>query len=361
MAKFYKRKEDGLYETSKTYNGKRKKFRGKTIKDVEEKIKAYEKGIGKSREFGVIVDEWFEEHSLALSLGSVRVYQPRVARIKEYFKGVDIKEIAPINIKRYMKQFETEGRSKSSAEGELSTIKMLFAHAVLAGDIDINPATEVKVSRGLPSKKRSALTVEQERVIENNRTARHWLFAFMLLFTGCRRGELLALNWQDIDRQAKVIHVTKKLNYSAGKRPILETRLKSENGKRDVPLLKPLEDALPDTPHIGAIFTNDDGEYWGKYEADKYWQEYCEDVGFMVLQTKKNGLTKYAPAITPHCVRHSFSTICFEAGVDEKTAAAYLGDTEEIMRRVYTELRSHHKAIGVERLNAYFADRQAQA
>ena len=55
----------------------------------------------------------------------------------------------------------------------------------------------------------------------------------------------------------------------------------------------------------------------------------------------------------------STAPICFEAGVDAKTTAAYIGDTEQVTQAVYTELRERHHADSAERVNAYLELRAA--
>ena len=174
----------------------------------------------------------------------------------------------------------------------------------------------------------------------------------MLLYTGCRRGELLALEWKDIDRTNMVIHITKKLNYAYGNIPHLEHHLKSENGKRDIPLLKPLADALPRN-RIGKIFPNDDGNYLTKAQFNRAWMEYCHEVGLTDVVCTDGKDPVEVHSVTPHCFRHSFSTICFEAGLDPKDAAAFVGDTEQIVRNIYTDLRDRHHASSADKVNAY--------
>ena len=181
----------------------------------------------------------------------------------------------------------------------------------------------------------------------------------MLLYTGCRRGELLALDWQDIDREAGVIHITKKLNYAYGPAPRLEYHLKSANGKRDIPLLQPLAEALPRN-RIGKIFPNSKGEYLSQSELSTAWDSYCKDAGLTAQVVTKKGTIEERPAVTPHCFRHSFSTICYEAGIDPKAAAAFLGDTESIMRDVYTELRARHKLTSADKVNDYLEMRRSK-
>lgn len=100
---------------------------------------------------------------------------------------------------------------------------MIFSHAVLQGDIDVNPASEVKKSRGLPKKERTALTEEQEAIVRANwNKVPFGLFAYFLLYTGLRRGEALALPYSDIDRENGTIRVEKKLNYTYGHRPHMD-------------------------------------------------------------------------------------------------------------------------------------------
>ena len=57
--------------------------------------------------------------------------------------------------------------------------------------------------------------------------------------------------------------------------------------------------------------------------------------------------------ITPHCFRHSYATICFEAGIDAKDAAAFLGDTEEVVHNIYMELRDSRRVSSAEQVSAY--------
>lgn len=351
--------ERGLYETSRTINGKRVKFRGKTVAEVDRKILEYNEDRRKGRSVPVIADEWYAEHESKISHSTYRVYGFAVRRIKDAFPGRS-GEVKPLDCQRYITNFERQGYALDTVQIEMAVMRMIFAHAVLAGDIDVNPAAEVKHGKHLPKKKRTSLTEEQEQKVENCRKGEWWLLGLMLLYTGCRRGELLALTWQDIDRNSGVIHVTKKLNYSYGNTPKLEGHLKSENGKRDIPLLQPLADALPRN-RIGKIFTNEHGEYLTSAQLGRVWKEYCRDADLMEWDYDESGKPVQIPAVTPHCFRHSFATICYEAGLDPKTTAELVGDTEQVVQSVYTDLRQRHKVTSVEKINAYLSMRQQEA
>ena len=103
------------------------------------------------------------------------------------------------------------------------------------------------------------------------------MLGMMALFTGCRRGELLALEWSDIDRKAGTITISKKISYATG-RPVLEDHTKTAAGMRTIPLLKPLADALP-KDRIGRVFHRDDGGYLLPNDLERLWRAFCDGVG----------------------------------------------------------------------------------
>lgn len=357
--KYYQR-PDGLFETSRTVNGKRVKFRGSTCAEVDRKILAYNAEIKLGRKIPVIADEWLAMREPELSASTYRVYSYAVERVKKAFPGA-AGEVKPLDVKRYITGFEKRGYARDTVQIELSVIKQIFSHAVLQGDADLNPATEVRHSRNLPRKTRHALTEEEERKVETYR-GEDYLLGMMLLYTGCRRGELLALNWQDIDRKSGTISITKKLNYAYGNTPHMEHHLKNRNREnndgsgRTIPLLAPLAEVLPDR-RIGLIFSGTDGKPLTKSQWGRRWKAYCRNAGLVDYTTNDRGEQVATYPITSHCFRHSFATICYEAGVDIKTAAAFIGDTEQVTAAVYTELRARHHASGAERVNAYLAMR----
>ena len=357
MAKYYQR-PDGLYEVSRTINGKRVRFRGRTTREVDRKILEYQEKKSKGRKVAEIAEEWLEQHEGDISRATYLNYRRSVERIGEHFNCY-ASEVKPLDVKRFITSYEQQGYALATINLLLTTIKQVFAYAVLQGDIDINPTAEVQHGRNLPSTKRSALTKEQEQRVINCRTGKWWLMGLMFLYTGCRRGELLALTWEDIDRERGVIHINKKINYVGSNSARLEHHLKSKNGLRDIPLLEPLKRALPDKKH-GIIFSNGKGGYMSQGAFYRAWAEYCADAGLEAVTKVKHSRYFEKSEVTPHQFRHSFSTICYEAGIDPKAAASMMGDTEEVVRKIYTDLRAEHKATSVDKLNAYFAIRDEE-
>lgn len=342
MAKYSKRK-DGLYETSRMIDGKRVYFRSKTCKGIDEKILAYNGQRKRGRRVGTIADEWIGTRERELRPATLKAYNYALgfltdSPIAERFAS----EVKPLDIKRFVNDVEQQGYSGETVGTILHVVKAVFSYAVLAGDIEVSPATEVTRSRNLPKTERKALTEEQERKVEAYR-GEDYLLGLLLLYTGMRRGEAMALTWGDVDKSAGVIHITKKVNYATA--PVtVDNFLKSQNGRRDVPILAPLAAALPEN-RIGLVFGGDDGKHLTEYQFNKRWAAYCEAVGIKA---------------TPHQFRHSFATICYEAGIDSMSAAAMVGDTTEVVSKIYTELRKSHHEQEAERVSAYLEMRSAE-
>lgn len=343
-AKYYRR-PDGLYETIRKIDGKRVPFRGRTCAEVDRKMLEYTQEREKGRYVPAIVSEWLRTKEEAVKAGdlaenSLKSYGLYAKRLSEAFKGVRASEVEPRDLKRYIRAMESEGYYGKTVGVNLSVIKQVFSHAVLMGDVAISPAVEIKKSRNLPAKERLPLTEAEERLVETYRGP-DWMMGLILLYTGCRKGELLALEWQDIDRQNKVIHFTKKLDHQYCP-PKVDHRLKNMQ-RRDAPLFDVLADVLPRN-RLGPIFTNADGTHLTNGQYAKRWAAYRDAVGL-------------GEHVTAHCFRHSYATICYEAGIDEKACAAFLGDTEEVTRGIYQKLRDRHHQISAEAVNLHLSKR----
>lgn len=334
----YYRRPDGLYETTRTVNGKRVRFRGRTCAEVDRKILEYNTQARMGRKLEVIGKEWLEGRERDLSVSTYGTYERYLGVFLERFAGTRASEVRPLDIQRYIAAIEAKGYKRDTVALHLTVVVQMFSYAVQAGDVDVNPAREVSLSRKLPSGTRRALTEAEERLVEEYR-GEDWLLGVMLLYTGLRRGELLALTWQDIDRKAGTITVDKKLNYAVTARGALEHQLKSDNGNKPRPLLAPLAEVLP-KDRVGYIFHGNDGGPLSEYVFYRRFAAYRKAVGL-------------PDEITPHCFRHSYATICFDAGIDAKDAAAFLGDTEEVVRKVYMELRENHRISSADKVSAY--------
>lgn len=352
-SKYYER-PDGLKEAIRTINGKRVAFRGKTDREIDKKILEYREESQKGRKVKDIAKEWQIFHESEISNSSRRVYSYAVKRLVSELGDKYASEVTPQALQKQIADF-SKTHSRNTAQIELAVIKMIFDSAVVSGDIAASPADKIRIPKNtLAPKRRESLTDEQERalvLLESRKGSDTVSFGYFLMLTGCRRGEALALSYSDIDFKENCIHINKKLSY-IGQFPTLEDHLKSANGLRDIPLLPSLAARIPRN-RIGLLFPGKSGGFMRASEIQSMWKTYCREAGLNEIHQLDTGEIVEAFPITPHCLRHSFATICYEAGIDPRQAAEIVGDTPQVLEAVYTHLRDGHKRSAADKLAEY--------
>lgn len=322
--KYYKR-PDGLYEAIRTINGKRVAFRGKTCREVDRKMLAYQEKEEIGKTVKELTKEWQEQKEReGVSNWTLNAYGLTCARVDDAIGDMGIKDVRAVDCQRILESMAAQGYRQGTVKLQKTAIVQMFRFAVIRGYIDVSPAAAVTLPRRLSKQSRYPLTTEQIKAVTECRKGDYWMLGLAFLWTGCRRGELLALRYEDIDRANNRIAINKKVDYSTG-RPVLEDHTKTEAGMRTIPLLSPLANALP-RDRIGLIFHDGDGGLVSPAMFEKMWREYRASVGL-------------SEEITPHFFRHTFATICYEAGAGAKETSAMLGhSSEQITMELYTHL-----------------------
>ncbi len=327
------RRSDGLWQEAMTINGKRKYFYGKTKADVLKKIKNFEEQQEGGILFSEVAENWWEEHSEKVVHSTMHGYHARFVCAVETFKDRYIKDITAQEIANLLKALQLKKYSQKVISTQLNVINMIFNKAIINGDIMHNPCSAVQLPKGLPKKKRELPTDIDFETVENS----DWLLPFFLLYTGCRRGEALAVTYEDIDWEKKIIHINKAVGFKENKPYIKST--KTEAGFRDVVLLDKLAERL-DKSKTGLIFPNNKGEMWHDSMLTRKWKQW----------QRRNNTT-----VTAHQLRHGYATILFEAGLEAKDAQYLLGHSTIAMTQdIYTHIRQARQKEYASKLNDFF-------
>lgn len=320
--KYYVR-PDGLHESILTINGKRKAFRGKTDKEVYEKIKNYkaDTGVKKTVPFSEVARAWWNEIEPTLAANTHKGYSPAYDRAVEQLGSEDVSTITAKEIETYINQF-AKTHAKKTVITQRQIIRQIMNKAQREGYIEYNPADAVLLPKNLPQKKRHAPAPEQIEKIKANVNDEFGLFAFLIYYTGCRRGEAEGLMYEDIDRKKMRISIRRSV-YNVSTKPEIKEP-KTVAGIRSVPLLPALAAALPDKKH-GFIFSINNGQSPAP--------DWVIDHAYKAYQ-KRTGVT-----VSPHEIRHGYATALHEAGVDYKTAQQLLGHAQlSTTMDIYTDI-----------------------
>ena len=298
IPKYYVR-PDGLHESIITVNGKRKAFRGKTDREVWNKIKAYRAEAEKPKTvpFSDVAHAWWNEIEPTLAPNSLRNYSPAYDRAVAQFGPEDVATITSKEVETYINQF-AKTHAKKTVITQRQIIRQILNKAQREGYVSFNAAQAVLLPKNLPQKRRHAPPADQIQKIKDNLNDDFGLFAFLIYYTGCRRGEAEGLRYEDIDREKGRIYIRRSV-YHTGPTPQIKEP-KTAAGIRPVPLLPALAAALPQKKH-GYIFSNDGGKspLPGWFVTDQF-----------DAYRKRTGIT-----VSPHEIRHGYATALYEAGV----------------------------------------------
>lgn len=259
---------------------------------------------------------------------------------------------------------------KPTAKKTLASITSAVFHilqiAVKQGAIAKNPAEDITIPGKAPETKRKALTDEQIKWIEET-PHRAQTAAMIMLYSGIRRGELLALTWNDIDLTEKTITINKAVEMIKGKAQI-KHRTKTDAGMRTVYIPQKLVDyisAIDDKESI-LVVPNTEGNIMSEGGWRKMWSSYILDLNIKYgVRTKT--ISKFAPRhknpmiiqrFTGHQLRHTFATMLYMAGVDLLTAKEQLGHADiNTTLSIYTHLDAIYKKKNIAKLDDYLSDK----
>ena len=319
------KRPDGRWQEQVKVGNKYKYFYGKTKSEVLKKIAAYKEEEEKGVSFETVAEDWWGKIESTIEYNTTKSYKPAMRRCCEEFDGRSIKDIAPQEIAAHIQRMAFTYADKT-VRTQLLVYNQVFGYAVANGLVKLNPCRDLKVPKNLPKKKVTMPSAADIARVQKGTEEPFGLFAYMALYTGLRRGELLALNWEDIDRENNTISVTKSLYHDKNK-PLLK-KPKTETSLADVPILDALNDVLPKT-RKGIVFCNENGTHLTETQFQRQWE----------LYTKATGVT-----CTPHQLRHAFATMLYEAGIPPEEMQillrhAQLGTTMNI----YTDIRDAKK------------------
>jgi integrase len=154
--------------------------------------------------------------------------------------------------------------------------------------------------------------------------------AFMcMLYTGLRRGEVLALNVdRDVDFQAMTITVCEAVRFEVNQ-PIIAAP-KTEASIRVIPMIDVQSDTQKSIHRL--VAPDHSGGYMLKTAFNKAWSGFIKNLeevyngrprqvhGQGICQLSSNETAWKTVNIRPHDLRHSYCTMLYDSGIDLKTA-----------------------------------------
>lgn len=263
---------------------------------------------------------------------------------------IDLKETT---LQRFYNRLAKEGLSSRTIQLINTVLYGAIKKAIKCGLVIRNVCDAVELPKQKKKERRVLTPEEQESLLEVLKESEYGAMYIFALFTGLRKGEVLALTWSDVDLANRLINVNKTLGRvntyvdTGNKTQLVVSSPKTQTSMRVIPIIEPLipllekQRKLTQCNQSGLVFPSD---------ADTYIDPGNYNRLFYKL-VKKAGI----PKAHPHALRHSFATRALEAGLDLKTTQELLGHSSiDITANLYTHALLEHKQKEIKKLESVF-------
>lgn len=275
----------------------------------------------KPQSFTAYADEWIETYAGRTGRGfrdSTRSdYRASIEKhAKPYFGRMQLSQIQPRDIKGFAAHLASVGLSPASVTRYIAPVKAMLATAFEDGIINANPSANVRTAvprdSGGEERAKALSEAELERLV--GVVDEQWQpFVEFLSRTGMRIGEAVAVQWRDVDLEARAVRVSRAVYKGVVDEP------KSRYGKRSIPLTPKLVNVLAELKTEAGraiankpVFATVDGTMIDPANfRSRVMRPAAEDAG--------------VPWATPHTLRHTFASRCFRHGCNVKQVQAMLG------------------------------------
>jgi integrase len=233
-------------------------------------------------------------------------------------------KIMPADVEAYIDAKHRAGRAVKTTLNQLGFLHSIFTFGERRGWTTDNPCKRIDKPRKQESEAIRFLDqAELEAVLRATSDQRDRTLYLMAAMTGLRRGELLALRWQDIDWTAQRVRVRE--NYVRGR----IGKPKSKRSTRSVPLADRVAGEL-DRLHRQTDFKADDDLVFTIAGTPL-------DPSRVRLRFKAAAKRAKVRPVRFHDLRHTFGTRMAAAGVSMRTLQEWLGHRDFATTLIYAD------------------------
>jgi len=272
--------------------------------------------------------------------------------VKPHIGHHRIAKLTPNHVQTMLRTLERQGLSPRSRQYARAVLVRALKWAVTTGALPRNPASLVEGPRNAATKLDDALTSDEAlAVLAKAKGDPLEALAVLVLRLGLRRGEALALQWDDLDFDGEELTVNGTLKYRQGGELYIDPP-KTTAARRTIPLVGTTLAALKDHRRrqaslqltagplwheSGYVFTRPDGRPIIPDQASVWWRDLTVRAGI--------GRRRF------HATRHTAATLMLNGGVPLEVVSAILGHAGlAITADVYAKVSADSKRRALDAL-----------
>ena len=286
--------------------------------------------------FEDFAEQWFSEYALLnLRHTSYERMKQLTQRVYPAIGHLRLDKITGRHIQQFINDLALNGKSQKTGKPlsrktvvhHLSFISDVFSYAVKMDMLSENPCKRVSVPKGEKKEKEIYTLEEIEQLfgLLEEAPLKYRTFFTLAIYSGFRRGELLGLEWKDIDWEGRVISVRRTSNYTADKGTYTDTT-KTKKSQRSLKFPLVVMDLLKaykaeqdeEREKLGSKWIDNDrlfvkwnGEPMNNNTPYFWFHEFCEEHNFRFCDI--------------HSMRHFYASALINEGVDAAAVSGALG------------------------------------
>lgn len=378
-------RKDGRYQGRYTYNGKRYSIYDTDLKALQRKLRdakyEVEHGIHAKPE-KITLDAWFhiwieEYKENNVKKGTIGTYNSTYNNyIKKELGNKLIKDIRAEHVQRLYNSLYKRGYSTAIIRSVRAVLSGMIRQAIKNEIIIKDVMALAELPRERKKEERRVLSIEeQELLIEYSRGTKFETLILLGLSTGMRIGELLALEWKNIDFKKQTLKVTGTLKYY-GKKGMEKDTPKTSSSCRVIPLLPNMiiqlkkyrkeqiahklqlgENWKPIKEFVDLVFLQEFGNPINPYAIGNNLKHFIKEINNIEHSQaeKENREPRELKSFTPHTLRHTFATRALENGIPPKVVQEILGHSSITMTLdLYTHVLPQTKSEELKKIEGLF-------
>ena len=320
--------------------------------------KLFKGGIENVKKGEILFEDWVDIHNKMTNQhrrdGSNDTVGNGHEKLLEEFSGFSLNKIKRSEYQIFINDLlsdESHDYAKNTVDRIHGNMMHIMNNAVDNDELEKNILKGIQITKEEESKILFLNKDEVEKLLDATESADMFkrVMIIMLLRTGLRSGELLGLQWDDIDLKKKTLEISRQRTIRGLGPPKTSSSYRSMFlDDVTIDTLKEYKEWQDTNKKYNPYYI--DSDYVMVIETGKEFY-YSQPQYLMMMMLKSAGLP---PRQSTHLLRHTHAVLLLEAGVDIKTVSSRLGHKNiQTTANVYLHVSDDHEKNSMKKFEDY--------